>query len=117
MLHAARRGTGARQRWCAANKPSNAGVEMKRIWMTALALAAICLGPCSAFAQGAVQLSFATAAPGAAWNNYSVGMAELIKAKLPAGSDVQLKIGPGAIFSINLVQSGKADIGFGFAHT
>jgi TRAP transporter TAXI family solute receptor len=90
---------------------------MKRIWMTALALAGACLGPCSAFAQGAVQLSFATAAPGAAWNNYSVGLAELFKAKLPAGSDIQLKIGPGAIFSIDLVQSGKADIGFGFAHT
>jgi TRAP transporter TAXI family solute receptor len=90
---------------------------MKRFWMTVLAFAGGCLGPCSALAQEVAVLRFATAAPGAAWHNYSVGIADLLKRKLPAGTDVELKGGPVAIFSIKLVQSGKAEIGFGFAHT
>jgi TRAP transporter TAXI family solute receptor len=90
---------------------------MKRIWMTALALAGACLGPCSALAQGAVQLRFATAGPGSAWHDYSTGIADLLKEKLPAGSSIETKGAPGAIATIKMVQGGKAEIGFGFAHT
>ena len=90
---------------------------MKRIWMTALALAGACLGPCSALAQGAVQLRFATAGPGSAWHDDSTGLADLLKEKLPAGSSIETKGAPGAIATIKMVQGGKAEIGFGFAHT
>jgi TRAP transporter TAXI family solute receptor len=90
---------------------------MKRICMTSLMLAGIGLGAFSALAQEPVRVRFVSASAGSAWSSYSAGMAEMITPKLPAGSGFEIQGVPGAIASIKLVQGGKADIGFSFAHT
>jgi TRAP transporter TAXI family solute receptor len=77
--------------------------------------AAACLAAVPASAQQKVSLRFGTVGIGSAWYNYGAGMAELVRAKLPAGSVIDVLPKAGGIGNLKLVQSGEMELGISFS--
>jgi TRAP transporter TAXI family solute receptor len=90
---------------------------MKLIRLAVLVTAGLGVGAATASAQEKVQLRFATVGVGSAWYNYGAGMAELVRAKLPAGSSVDVLPIAGGVGNIKLIQNGEAELGISFAVT
>lgn len=88
---------------------------MKRVISIALAAGAICLTVMPASAQKKVELRFGTVGIGSAWYNYGAGMAGLVKAKLPAGSSIEVLPQAGGIGNLKLVDSGEMELGITFS--
>src|SRR5262249_18704000 len=89
---------------------------MKRICLTALLLAGVCLGAFSALAQEPMRLRFISARAGS-WTSYSAGMVDMLVPKLPKGTSFEVEGASGSIATVKRLQAGTADIGFSFAHT
>jgi TRAP transporter TAXI family solute receptor len=86
--------------------------------MVAFAAAAgVCLGALPAVAQQKANLRFGTVGIGSAWYNYGAGIADLVKAKLPAGSSIDVLPKAGGVGNIKLIQSGEMELGISFAVT
>ena len=90
---------------------------MKYVVSTIFAAGAACLVALSASAQDKVSLRFGTVGVGSSWYNYGAGMADMVKAKLPAGSSIDVLPRAGGIGNLKLVQSGEMEIGISFSVT
>jgi TRAP transporter TAXI family solute receptor len=88
---------------------------MKRMISVALTVGAICMASFPASAQKKVELRFGTVGIGSSWYNYGAGMAELVKAKLPAGSTIDVLPRAGGIGNLKLVNSGEMELGISFS--
>lgn len=79
------------------------------------AVLTVCLALASqAIAADAVKLRFATVGVGSAWYNYGAGIAELVKAKLPEGSTIDVLPIAGGVGNIKLIQNGEAELAISF---
>lgn len=90
---------------------------MRYLVSVALAAGALCLAAFPASAQKKIELRFGTVGVGSAWYNYGAGMAELVKAKLPAGSSIDVLPRAGGIGNLKLIQSGEMELGITFSTT
>ncbi|HET9714918.1 MAG TPA: TAXI family TRAP transporter solute-binding subunit [Pseudolabrys sp.] len=88
---------------------------MKRMFSVALMVGAICMASVPASAQKKTELRFGTVGIGSSWYNYGAGMAELVKAKLPAGSSIDVLPRAGGIGNLKLVNSGEMELGISFS--
>ncbi|MGA7489273.1 MAG: TAXI family TRAP transporter solute-binding subunit [Xanthobacteraceae bacterium] len=88
---------------------------MRHVISVALAVGAMCLAAVPASAQKKVELRFGTVGIGSSWYNYGAGMAELVKAKLPAGSSIDVLPRAGGIGNLKLVDSGEMELGISFS--
>ncbi len=70
-----------------------------------------------AWAQGAVNLAFATLDTGSAWYVYGATMAELLRKTLPAGSNIDVKPRAGGVGNPRLVAKNETPLGFSFTVT
>jgi uncharacterized protein len=70
-----------------------------------------------AWAQGSVNLAFATLDTGSAWYVYGATMAELLRKTLPPGSNVDVKPRAGGVGNPRLVAKNETPIGFAFTVT
>jgi len=70
-----------------------------------------------AWAQGPVNLAFATLDTGSAWYVYGATMAELLRKTLPPGSNVDVKPRAGGVGNPRLVAKNETPIGFAFTVT
>jgi TRAP transporter TAXI family solute receptor len=70
-----------------------------------------------AWAQGAVNLAFATLDTGSAWYVYGATMAELLRKTLPPGSNIDVKPRAGGVGNPRLVAKNETPIGFAFTVT
>lgn len=61
-----------------------------------------------------VSVRFATVGVGSAWYAYGVGIADLVKPKLPAGSSIDVLPVAGGVGNIKLLQKGEAEFGISF---
>jgi uncharacterized protein len=75
----------------------------------------VTLAAVPAAAQQKVSLRFGTVGIGSAWYNYGAGMSELVRAKLPAGSVIDVLPKAGGIGNLRLVQSGEMELGISFS--
>jgi uncharacterized protein len=87
---------------------------MKRVSIVTLAVVGLCVGAVPALAQEKVQLRLATVGIGSSWYNYGAGIAEIAKAKLPAGSSIDVLPIAGGVGNVKLLQAGEAEIAFSF---
>jgi len=90
---------------------------MRYVHSVVLAASAACLATVPAFAQEKVSLRFGTVGVGSSWYNYGAGMADMVKAKLPAGSSIDVLPRAGGIGNLKLVQSGEMELGITFSVT
>jgi uncharacterized protein len=67
-----------------------------------------------AWAQGPVNLAFATLDTGSAWDVYGATMAELLRKALPAGSNIDVKPRSGGVGNPRLVAKNETPLGFAF---
>jgi uncharacterized protein len=67
-----------------------------------------------AWAQGPVNLAFATLDTGSAWYVYGATMAELLRKALPAGSNIDVKPRAGGVGNPRLVAKNETPLGFAF---
>ena len=88
---------------------------MRYLASVLLAAGAACVAAVPAFAQEKVSLRFGTVGVGSSWYNYGAGMADMVKAKLPAGSSIDVLPRAGGIGNLKLVQSGEMELGISFS--
>jgi TRAP transporter TAXI family solute receptor len=88
---------------------------MRLVASAILAVGATCLAATAVSAQQKVSLRFGTVGVGSSWYNYGAGMADLVKAKLPAGSSIDVLPRAGGIGNLKLVQSGEMELGISFS--
>jgi uncharacterized protein len=65
--------------------------------------------------QKPVDLRFGTVGVGSAWYNYGAGMADMIRPKLPARSNIDVLPKAGGIGNLKLIQSGEIELGISFS--
>ncbi len=70
-----------------------------------------------AWAQGSVNLAFATLDTGSAWYVYGATMAELLRKTLPPGSNIDVKPRAGGVGNPRLVAKNETPLGFAFTVT
>ena len=88
---------------------------MRYVCSVVLAAGAACIAAIPVSAQEKVSLRFGTVGVGSSWYNYGAGMADLVKAKLPAGSSIDVLPRAGGIGNLKLVQSGEMELGISFS--
>jgi TRAP transporter TAXI family solute receptor len=88
---------------------------MRYLLSVAVAAGSLCLAAFPAAAQKKVELRFGTVGIGGSWYNYGAGMAELVKAKLPAGSTIDVLPRAGGIGNLKLMQNGEIEVGISFS--
>jgi uncharacterized protein len=88
---------------------------MRYVASVLVAAGAACVAAMPAVAQDKVSLRFGTVGVGSSWYNYGAGMADMVKAKLPAGSSIDVLPRAGGIGNLKLVQSGEMELGISFS--
>ena len=89
--------------------------KMRHSYVSLIAIAAVAgATTLPAAAADKVSVRFATVGIGSAWYAYGAGIADMVKAKLPAGSSVDVLPVAGGVGNIKLLQKGGAEFGISF---
>ncbi|HYC48289.1 MAG TPA: TAXI family TRAP transporter solute-binding subunit [Burkholderiales bacterium] len=88
-------------------------MKLNRIITLVITGSLTCAAPLASSAEKA-NLRFGTVGLGSAWYNYGAGIADMVKAKLPPGSSIDVLPKAGGVGNIKLIQSGEIELGLSF---